>query len=260
MAVKGRLRFEILRRDNHQCRYCGAAAPDVKLTVDHVVPESLGGSDAPSNLVAACTSCNAGKASIAPDSALVDDVAADALRYSSALRRAMEERSEKFSDLVGEIDRFGAAWARWGYGAGEQRVEVERANDWRQTVERWLVGGLTIDELVYNIPAAMNDKIKGGNEWRYFCGIGWNMLSELQEHARELAALGDVVEASPSPMWRCAECGAPDPPAVCSPCAFDQGRRLGFDRGLEVDRWARASAEDELLEFWTDAMRGMANV
>ena len=32
MAVSKRLRFEILRRDNHACRYCGQMAPDVKLT------------------------------------------------------------------------------------------------------------------------------------------------------------------------------------------------------------------------------------
>lgn len=58
MAVSKRLRYEILRRDNHTCRYCGATAPDVKLTVDHVVPVALGGSDVPTNLVAACDACN----------------------------------------------------------------------------------------------------------------------------------------------------------------------------------------------------------
>ena len=41
MAVSKRLRYEILRRDNHTCRYCGESAPDVKLTIDHVVPVSL---------------------------------------------------------------------------------------------------------------------------------------------------------------------------------------------------------------------------
>jgi len=31
MAVSKRLRFEILRRDDHACRYCGATAPEAKL-------------------------------------------------------------------------------------------------------------------------------------------------------------------------------------------------------------------------------------
>lgn len=41
MAVSKRLRFEILRRDNFQCRYCGAKAPDATLAVDHVTPKEL---------------------------------------------------------------------------------------------------------------------------------------------------------------------------------------------------------------------------
>jgi hypothetical protein len=64
MAVSKRLRYEILRRDNHTCRYCGASAPDVPLRVDHVTPVALGGSDKPDNLVASCEACNSGKSSM----------------------------------------------------------------------------------------------------------------------------------------------------------------------------------------------------
>lgn len=31
--ISKRLRYEILRRDDHQCRYCGATAPHTPLTV-----------------------------------------------------------------------------------------------------------------------------------------------------------------------------------------------------------------------------------
>lgn len=58
MTVSKRIRFEVLRRDNYTCRYCGGSAPDVKLTVDHVMPVALGD---PTNLVTACKDCNAGK-------------------------------------------------------------------------------------------------------------------------------------------------------------------------------------------------------
>ncbi|MFF0777048.1 HNH endonuclease [Streptomyces sp. NPDC003720] len=63
MAVSKRLRYEILRRDNHTCRYCGASAPDVPLRIDHVTPVALGGTDHPSNLVTSCEPCNNGKSS-----------------------------------------------------------------------------------------------------------------------------------------------------------------------------------------------------
>lgn len=90
MAVSQRLRYEILRRDNHACRYCGAAAPSVKLNVDHVIPTSLGGSDKPENLVAACADCNGGKTSSMPNAMTVGDVDQGAWHRAAELRRAAE--------------------------------------------------------------------------------------------------------------------------------------------------------------------------
>ena len=55
------LRFDIFRRDNFTCRYCGAQPPDVVLEVDHVVPRVDGGSDDPLNLATSCGDCNRGK-------------------------------------------------------------------------------------------------------------------------------------------------------------------------------------------------------
>lgn len=110
MAVSKRLRYEVLRRDNHTCRYCGSAAPDVKLQVDHVVPKSLGGSDEPANLATACEPCNSGKSSVPADADLVDDVAQDALRWSAAMDRAAEIERKRRADVEDLIDDFSAAW------------------------------------------------------------------------------------------------------------------------------------------------------
>ena len=61
MSMSHRDRFAILRRDGFTCQYCGRAAPDVELEMDHVVPRSKGGSDTAENLVTSCKDCNAGK-------------------------------------------------------------------------------------------------------------------------------------------------------------------------------------------------------
>lgn len=90
MAVSQRLRYEILRRDNHACRYCGATAPGVKLNVDHVIPTSLGGSDKPDNLVSACAECNGGKTSSMPNAMTVQDVSQDAFRQAAELKPAAQ--------------------------------------------------------------------------------------------------------------------------------------------------------------------------
>ena len=49
-------RKNILRRDGHRCQYCGTTSPPI--TIDHIVPKSLGGKDTWENLVAACIRCN----------------------------------------------------------------------------------------------------------------------------------------------------------------------------------------------------------
>lgn len=96
MAVSKRLRYEILRRDNFACRYCGAAAPDVKLNADHVIPKSLGGSDKPENLVASCADCNAGKTSSMPNAMVVADVDQETFRRAAELKQ--DERKKPTHD------------------------------------------------------------------------------------------------------------------------------------------------------------------
>lgn len=58
------VRFDVLRRDEFACRYCGFMPDEgAELTVDHVVPVDEGGAlTAMSNLVTACQRCNNGKA------------------------------------------------------------------------------------------------------------------------------------------------------------------------------------------------------
>ena len=82
-AIGARLRFEILRRCNFACYYCGVpAALGVKvLHIDHVIPVDLGGTNDPWNLVAACWDCNAGKTNGVPTPELIDRVMGDYCAY-----------------------------------------------------------------------------------------------------------------------------------------------------------------------------------
>lgn len=51
-------RYNLFKRDNYECQYCGAK---VDLTLDHLVPRSKGGQTSWKNLVTACKRCNAKK-------------------------------------------------------------------------------------------------------------------------------------------------------------------------------------------------------
>ncbi len=51
-------RREVLRRDHHSCQYCSSGK---RLTLDHVIPRSRGGSHTWDNVVTACERCNSRK-------------------------------------------------------------------------------------------------------------------------------------------------------------------------------------------------------
>lgn len=51
-------RSNILLRDKNQCQYCKRKFEPELLTLDHVIPKSLGGKNVWTNLVAACKKCN----------------------------------------------------------------------------------------------------------------------------------------------------------------------------------------------------------
>ena len=59
-------RRNLFARDRNQCQYCGHSYPTSELSLDHVVPRTLGGGDSWENLVAACVRCNARKGGRTP--------------------------------------------------------------------------------------------------------------------------------------------------------------------------------------------------
>lgn len=182
MTVSRRLRFEILRRDGHACRYCGATAPDVALTVDHVIPTTLGGGDEPANLVTACQPCNAGKSSVPADAAIVEDVDATAMLFAHALEFVTERRRADRAAMVGIVDRLYQEWTAF--------VGGWLPPDWDLTFERWIAGGLDEHEVVGFI--RRTGAAARGNYWKYLCGCCWGELRERTEDARRAIEDGEV--------------------------------------------------------------------
>lgn len=186
MAVSKRLRYEILRRDNYTCRYCGASAPDVPLRVDHVTPVALGGTDTADNLVTACEPCNSGKSSSSPDAAHVAAVSDDALRWAEAMKQAADNLRKQETPKLEYRDAFLAEWNRWHLGKDETK-KVPLPNNWKQTVDRFRLAGIPTWMWADIVDAAMaNQKVKPDSKFRYVCGIAWNKVTELQAEARRI--------------------------------------------------------------------------
>ena len=175
MAITKRLRYEILKRDNHACRYCGCRAPEVKLTVDHVLPVALGGSDEPENLVAACRDCNSGKSSTKPTDPLVADIDAQQLAAKAALAQAIEDRRaqmEADDSIVDEVYRW------WG----------TYADDDSYGAMLWMIrAGLALADFRRATAIASGKRdVPLRKQWSYFMGVCRNMVRETQESAEQI--------------------------------------------------------------------------
>jgi hypothetical protein len=190
--IAKRVRYEVMRRDGHRCRYCGAAAPEATLTLDHVVPHVIGGGDEPSNLVTSCVDCNAGKASSAPDAPLVADVADKAFRYARALQIVAEERRAVHRAASGLLDQFDAVWTNWFYGSDKPRFY--RDPDWDVSISRFYEAGLDLEDLTGFVRVAMLAKTvrSADHRWKYFCGCCWTEIKERQRLALELVDQQDA--------------------------------------------------------------------
>ena len=61
----------LFARDEYRCQFCGRTQRDLRdrecLTRDHLVPLSRGGSNAWTNVVTACSSCNTRKGNLLPE-------------------------------------------------------------------------------------------------------------------------------------------------------------------------------------------------
>jgi hypothetical protein len=182
MAVSKTLRYQVLRRDNFTCRYCGRGAPEVKLTVDHVVAGALGGRDEPSNLVAACADCNNGKSATPADAAMVADVEADAIRWARAVSVAASHMLDDLRAREADQETFKSRWCEWESSRG---ATPDLPSDWPATVDRFMAAGLPLPVLLECIDRAMaSRKVRHDGLFRYMCGIAWARVSEIHEAAR----------------------------------------------------------------------------
>lgn len=177
--ISRRLRFEILRRDEHTCRYCGAQAPDVPITVDHVIPRALGGTDDPTNLVTACRDCNFGKGSTSPDAQIVADVDAKAFQWAAAIERAAELRRVEI-DAENEI--LGRFYNYWSQYVGADYLP----NTWRGGIKAFIARGLTIDEIENYVLVAVTGPASFWKMFNYMCGCCWNEIGRREELARQI--------------------------------------------------------------------------
>lgn len=110
------VRFDVFKRDQFACVYCGRTPPDVTLEADHLIPRAEGGTDDLDNLVTACWDCNRGKGAVPLSTAPAP--VSDDLEERAALIRERERQLRAYNEAKAtERERrendFNLAWEYW---------------------------------------------------------------------------------------------------------------------------------------------------
>jgi hypothetical protein len=171
-----KLRFDVFKRDGFQCQYCGRNPPEVILEPDHIHPVAKGGSNDIDNLVTACFDCNRGKAasllSAIPQS--INEKAVILKEKEEQLKAYQKLLRSKHKRLEAEIDQVSEIYSVFvpGYELSEQaRVTV------RLFIERL---GVSVVEDAMRISGG-RWKHRDNKIFKYFCGICWNRIRELND-------------------------------------------------------------------------------
>jgi len=111
-----KLRFEVFKRDEFTCQYCGRKPPEVILHVDHIIPVSEGGLDDISNLITSCKDCNLGKSNTSLENKPCrDDI--QQLREETAekviqLKEYYKFQEERQKQIHKDLDEINEYWTK----------------------------------------------------------------------------------------------------------------------------------------------------
>lgn len=114
MALSVRTRFEVFKRDDFTCRYCGKKSPDVILEIDHIVAVAEGGTDDPMNLATSCWACNSGKSNVPLNQVMTGedphDKAIQLLEQERQLREYARVREQIFAQREADAQELVNFW------------------------------------------------------------------------------------------------------------------------------------------------------
>ena len=105
-AISPKVRFEIFKRDNFTCQYCGRKTPDVKLELEHIIPVIKGGTNDITNLLTACEECNIGKSDNSlNDNTLIENQYKEIINQNENIRKVRKMHKLKlFCEMNNETE------------------------------------------------------------------------------------------------------------------------------------------------------------
>lgn len=212
-AMGDKLRFEVFKRDQFKCQYCGKAAPEVVLHVDHINPVSKGGDNDILNLVTSCVDCNSGKSNrLLTDNTIIEKQR-KMLEELDERRKQLRMMLDWREELKGFDDEVVQSVAQYIeekiYPAKVNEIGMKEISTWLKRFELSELlqaiddlkiintkdGGVDSSAMFNNIPKVANFNRKGEAEKSacYIRGILKNRISYV-DYQKSLAWLTTAIE------------------------------------------------------------------
>jgi len=177
-GLSKKVRFEIFKRDDFRCKYCGQSTANGSiLNVDHVIPVSHGGTNDFENLITSCFDCNIGKSDnflnvskiISKDFISKEnfDDYKEQVKCFFDFVNSKEKTIEKMTDTI--LSQLG-------------NIDTDFDKNHRQSVRNFIKKINYADLLDYS--AQTNAKLFNRSiysKFKYFCGICHNIIKDKNE-------------------------------------------------------------------------------
>jgi len=172
MSISKKIRFEVFKRDNFTCAYCGRTPPAVTLEIDHINPKSRKGKDNINNLITACFDCNRGKKDIPlkkiPTSLKINlEVLKEKEMQLAEYNKFVQKTERRINKQMQEVDDiYNSYFPNYCLSDNFKKVSLKRF--FAHLPQQEILDSMNIacSKMNYNKDKAIP----------YFCGICWNKI------------------------------------------------------------------------------------
>jgi len=173
--IPKKTRFEVFKRDNFTCQYCGKSAPEVVLEIDHIKPVKEGGTNDIMNLITSCRECNSGKGAreLDDDSAIMKQK--KQLEELNERREQLEMMMDWRSELM-NLDDTALGIALWQF---ERSLENHHLSVHGRDTLKKLIKKYSLEEVLDAIDIAVNQYLERDDEGLITLQSAANAISKL---------------------------------------------------------------------------------
>lgn len=171
--ISKKLRFDVFKRDNFTCLYCGKMSPNVALEVDHIIPVCKSGKNNIDNLATSCFDCNRGKGG--KELNILPQTTADKLAKIKEIEsqyREFKKWNDKIRNRVNsELEQINDIYQM--YFEDYHLTDSFKNSSLKSFIEQ--LGVIKVEDFMHKACSKINHS---NGAIKYFCGICWNQIRE----------------------------------------------------------------------------------